>query len=286
MKVQTLFLILICSLMVSSCLEKTLKVKLKGSGASCPVGNCPCGYVEVPANPALGVTSNFCVMQFDAKNVGNVATSQALTSPWVNINQTTAKASCESLGTGYDLISNPEWMTIARNAENVASNWSSGIVGTGMIPRGHSDDTPSNALAVTDISDPYNGTGNTSGDGVGTGWEQKRTLTLSNGNVVWDIAGNVWEWVDWTPPTTCTASWTELPSVSCGTDLATTDYMPSHASYDSTKGMGLFYGAAGGAALRGGPWGAGTYAGAFTLRLSYSPSITSPNLGFRCVYRP
>ena len=167
MKVQTFFLILLCSFMATSCLEKTLHVKLKGSGISCPTG-----FVEVPANSSLGVTSNFCVMQFDAKNVGGVATSQALTSPWVSINQSDAKSECTSLGAGYDLISNPEQMTIARNAENVASNWSGGIVGTGMMPIGHSDNSPGSALEVTNINDPYNGTGNTSGDGAGSGWEQ------------------------------------------------------------------------------------------------------------------
>ncbi|OYX42543.1 hypothetical protein B7Y94_03150, partial [Candidatus Saccharibacteria bacterium 32-49-12] len=34
-----------------------------------------------------------------------------------------------------------------------------------------------------------NGTGQTTG-------EQKRTHTLSNGEVIWDLAGNVWEWTD------------------------------------------------------------------------------------------
>ena len=286
MKVQTFFLILLCSFMATSCLEKTLHVKLNGSGSSCPVGNCPCGYVEVPANSSLGVTSNFCVMQFDAKNVGGVAKSQALTSPWVSINQSNAKTACTNLGVGYDLISNPEWMTIARNVENVASNWSSGIVGTGMMPRGHSDGIPNNALEVTNIYDPYDQTGNNSGQAAGSGWEQKRTLTLSNGNVVWDITGNVWEWIDWTPPTTCTDMGVELSSVNCGTDLATTDYMPSHPAYGTSQGMGRFYGGTGGAALRGGYWYSGAGGGAFALGLNYSPSDTSAGFGFRCVYRP
>lgn len=44
-----------------------------------------------------------------------------------------------------------------------------------------------------------------SGDGFGyastgnvAGSNQRRTLTLSNGEVIWDLAGNVWEWVDQT----------------------------------------------------------------------------------------
>jgi hypothetical protein len=146
--------------------------------------NCPSNYAAVPANPSLGVTNGFCVAQFEMKNVASVATSQAAGGPWVSVNQTNAKTACTSLGTGYDLISNPEWLTIAYEIEKTASNWSSGVVGTGMLNRGHSDSSPNSALAVTDTNDPYTETGNNSGQAAGSGWEQKRTHTLSNGQVV------------------------------------------------------------------------------------------------------
>jgi formylglycine-generating enzyme required for sulfatase activity len=268
------------------------------SASSVTLSVCPSNYAQVPANSSLGVTNAFCVAQFEMKNVASVATSQAASTPWVYITQTNAKTACTSLGTGYDLISNPEWMTIAREIEITASNWSSGAVGIGMLNRGHSDNSPASALAVTDISDPYIGTGNNSGQVAGSGWEQGRRHTLSNGQTIWDLAGNVWEWTDWTlggalasGPKSCPASWTQFPFVSCGA-LSAANYMPGNpggapaASYNSNYGLGQFCGGSGGAALRGGRWSSGTGTGAFALYLVSVPSSTDTSVGFRCVYRP
>jgi hypothetical protein len=77
-------------------------------------------------------------MKYEAKDDGSGnAVSQANTTPWVSINQVDAWDECDSLNTEdtrtnidndtnndgtYALISNPEWMTIARNVENVDTN--------------------------------------------------------------------------------------------------------------------------------------------------------------------
>ena len=45
------------------------------------------------------------------------------------------------MGPEYHLLNNNEWMTIARNAESVGKNWSSGIVGEGFMYNGVSGDT-------------------------------------------------------------------------------------------------------------------------------------------------
>jgi len=261
---------------------------------------CPTGYIPVSANASLGVSS-FCVMKYEAKNVAGVATSQAASTPWGNISATNAKTKCTDLGANYDLISNPEWMTIAYDAERTGSNWSGGNPGSGAMYRGHSDNSPGSILAVTDAADSYNGTGNTSAQAMGSGKEQRRTFTLSNGEVLWDFAGNLDEWVDWTlgggfntGPTTCNESYSaiEIPVVSCAA-LQTLDYMPSNpagvtpaVNYNSNYGLGRFYVGRGGTAIRGGSWGAGASAGAFGINTYFGATQGINESGFRCVYRP
>ena len=269
------------------------------TAASVILSVCPANYIRVPANSTLGV-SEFCVSQFEMKNVSGVATSQAASTPWVAISQVSSKSACNALGTGYDLISNPEWITIAREIEKTDSNWSGGSKGVGMLNRGHSDTSPNSALAVTDINDPYIGTDNNSGQVAGSGWEQKRTHALSNGQVIWDFAGNVWEWIDWnlgsvvnSAPTSCAAAWTQFPSVACPA-LTSANYMPGNPGlvtaslYNSSYGLGQFFGGGGdgGAPLRGGSYSEGDRSGVFTAYINNSPDSTHLNGGYRCVFRP
>jgi len=95
------------------------------------------------------------------------------------------------------MLSNPEWMTIARDVEQVDENWSSGTKGVGVLARGHSDNLPNYALeASADDNDPYYLTGNSSADLPNYGWEQRRTHILSNGEKVWDMSGNLYDNVD------------------------------------------------------------------------------------------
>src|SRR5690606_16004219 len=101
--------------------------------------------------------------------------------------------------TGCHLITEAEWMTIAANVLSVPSNWNGGTVGSSYFFIGHSDNSPSSALIASNFdSDGYEGTGNYAGDttvlaGV-YGNSQRRTLVLNNGEVIWDLAGNVYEW--------------------------------------------------------------------------------------------
>jgi len=194
-------------------------------------------------------------------------------------------------------MTNEEYMTIARNAEQVSSNWSGNDPGNGVLYSGHNDNTPAKALQASMDTDSYSGTQNTSGN-------QRRTLALSNGETVWDIAGNVWEHVQRTPSDTQTlislptcssgSSWcqygnTTSPYVTTWTaDIAQSYVGPSNTTtYDSTKGMGQVYPTLGGSAgtvfLRGGDWGSGSSAGAFALYLGWSGGFTSSGVGFRCV---
>lgn len=266
--------------------------------------SCPTGFVAVDGNGLLG-TNDFCVMKYEAKcasdcnNLTDLPVSQATRTPWVNIDADQAQARCEAMseegfrGT-FSLISNPEWMTIARDIENTAINWSSGSIGEGHIPRGHSDLSPYNALAVTDTLDPYDGTENNSGQAAGEGWEQKRTHTLSNESEIWDLAGNVQEWTDWDSDS---SGFTVGPkdeiqerfelSINPTGSLLLDDYKPNNDSYDSTNNsFGVWYGGPHGAALRGGMWANLSNAGVFTLNLTTPPFISDQQFGFRCTYRP
>jgi len=94
-----------------------------------------------------------------------------------------AAAACD----GCHLITSAEWLTIAQNVLSVPTNWSTGIVGNGYIYSGHNDSAPANSLAASTDNDGYYGETNTGGN-------QRRTLTLTNGEVIWDLAGNVSEW--------------------------------------------------------------------------------------------
>ena len=256
---------------------------------------CPPEFVLVPFNSSVGTTSNFCVMKYEAKDNGGVAVSQAAGNPYVSLTIGASQTKCTDLNAlngvsdKFDLISNREWMTIARNAESVSSNFQASVMARGWSHTSNTGVAPS-----TDANCLYNAGANTcasSGDHL-----YRRTLTLSNGEVIWDLSGNVWEWVDWDSampgpqegPKTCDPGWVEFPfaaSYTCLSGLAD-QVFPANSNGSSVEGFGQFHGGSGGAARRGGVWSHGSYAGAFTLGLSASAAHTNSSLGFRCVYRP
>ena len=267
--------------------------------------DCPTGFIPVFGSSTYG-TDDFCVMKYEARNVASVPTSHESDTPWVSITATNAKAECVGMntdipGTGgtFDLLSNDEWMTIARDAESIGSNWSGSTPGTGHMPQGWAASTSwgdawtNSAVAPNSTSGClYNTAANTCG---ATGdHKYRRTLALSTGEEIWDFSGNVWHWVDWVKggasldlgPTSCTAAWTELDVVNCAALDENQDLRPSNPAYNSAQGVGQFYGGSGGAALRGALWGSGSRSGAFTLYLSVAASNSYTDIGFRCVWRP
>ena len=290
---------------------------------------CPIGFVSVPGDATLG-TSDFCVMQFEAKawndlnanqivdvgeveadgcfaspsscHSGNYAVSRKPVSvadnlPWVKLNQSQARDACGDLNSvgesKYRLISNPEWMTIARNIESRNANWSGGAVGQGTIFQGNIN------VNVPSISG-YNG----SNPEAGSGRNNKAMHVLSNGEQIWDVVGNVAEWVDWkvTPSQKAYSSadgapvsaWREFKIldtlISLSNEMFPNSWRASGTSYDSSKGVGQYYAGSntsGGAAYRGGSfYDSLAQAGIFYLNLANGEPHVSDGLGFRCVYRP
>ena len=283
---------------------------------------CPNNYVWVPGSAKYGTMPGFCVMKYEAKDVSNVATSDAAGLPWVSISQLDARSHCRALGAGYHLISDHEWMTIADNAANVDSNWFGGIMGNNFLYSGHNDNGPAAPLAASlDDNNGYFGTDDSTiacdgaynlfvaGDDTVSGRAcagQKRTFALSNGSVVWDIAGNVSEWTDDYIYDSNGTNEMPLPATGWVEYNAVTNYKglgyvrPQFTSWSSTQGIGQIYNAAhcayGGdddvtcgvgdhyyhAIIRGGLWADGKHAGAFCLGLFDAPSAIDYSLGFRC----
>ena len=235
--------------------------------------SCPDGFVEVPGSGSYN-TNSFCLMKYEAKNVGGTPVSQPSGAPWVSISQTSAITASRDACKGCSLITEAQWMTVAMNALSVASNWSGGQVGSGTFPRGNSNGT--SALEATSDLTGIN----------------KRALRLTNGEEVWDLAGNVWEWTQGT----ITGA---QPGVSGQTAYAWRDYtdaglqwgglaidsQPTGTKYARSVGVGGLYsnpGDAGARAfIRGGHWHNGSDAGVLTLLLFNSPSYTNTNFGFR-----
>ena len=191
--------------------------------------------------------------------------SSAKGSSVAGITHNEAIAACSALGA--HLIYNAEWMQIARNAEQQASNWSSGTVGTGCLFRGN---------VGTNDACGYNGSDPEKGDDRNA----KAKFTLSNNKEIWDIAGNVWEHVMNTSADTLIRyepsdggavgwAWKEHTALTSYGDLSYNAIRPSNTSWDATYGMGRVYtynGDTGGASyvlLRGGGWDDGDLSGAF-----------------------
>ena len=89
---------------------------------------------------------------------GDQVVSNALDVPIAVLSQPQAIAACQSIGAGYHLVTENEWMTLARNIETIPSNWSGNATGSGYVYNGHVNGNPGNALpAGTDDLDGLNG---------------------------------------------------------------------------------------------------------------------------------
>jgi formylglycine-generating enzyme required for sulfatase activity len=210
--------------------------------------------------------------------------STANGSPIVHITHTQAKTACQAIGAR--LINNQEWMTIARNAEQISQNWSGGSVGSGCLFRGN---------VGVDDSCGYNG----SDPEFGAGRNPKAKLILSNGAEIWDIAGNVWEHVMKDAADTLIQNhpsdggaagwrWIEHTAIVSYGDLSYDEIRPSNSAWNATQGMGRVYSYNASEAsptrvlLRGGDWDTGVYAGAFSLSLNWDAGSQGSDVGFRC----
>lgn len=256
--------------------------------ASAAQAQCPSNYVLVP-NESTYKIGNVCVAKYEMKNVGGVATSQASGTPWVSVTISAARSACSALGPTYHLITNSERMIIARNIEATASNWSTGIVNSGLINQGHSDTAPNSALAANvDDNQACEGTYQTCSSTV---WNsQRRTHNIANG-VLWDFSGNVREFVDWVIVNTDKASpgtsWIEINASSPTGQMAKLAYWPVNESLTSSNSIGRYYpgdNGVGGYVAFGGGFDYGTVnSGLYGIMTNLTSLTSETSLGFRCV---
>jgi formylglycine-generating enzyme required for sulfatase activity len=242
--------------------------------------------------------------------------------------QNNAKTYCQN--NGWHVITNNEWMTIARNVEQVQTNWcdrngtncgfAPGTKGK-ILASGHSDELNEasasaggeGALIAADDNQPCFGTTTDGSNSCGGKNSQKRTLTLNNGNTLWDFAGNVWQWVDaqvqrkdepesksngvldfgWIRSDFAPGSVASvITDNGSGSVLGYDAFRPSNPTWNSNNGVGRIYhysdpndtSTAFYAFIRGGNWRHYDDDGAFTIHMS--PPENTENIddvGFRCV---
>ena len=185
--------------------------------------------------------------------------------------------------------------------KNVASNWATGVVGNaGGLSVGHSDGNPSNPLAAS--SDDNNACHETGDTCDGSTWHrERRTHTLSNGEVIWDMSGNVDEWMEDQnsnifeeaayisqitntnyPNSKSLSGDTRTPKGHFGpsgdyTDLSTSPY--------GGLGRGTLgaYGDTGSGIIRGGNYSRTVNSGVFSTTLDIQDATPRDKTGFRCV---
>jgi len=185
---------------------------------------------------------------------------------------------CSSLG-GH-VMTNDEYMTIARNIEVEPTNWTGNIVGTGAIK-------PGNISSQAEYG-PDNTRDDTS------------KLQLSNGAYIWDFVGNTSEYVNLfllanQVPISInnTEEVIELNQIADYKGLSYNEVAPTNPDWNSDNGVGVYYSCPSGACayeddnapmVRGmGVWE--NYGGLYSFFFEGGPAGYNDS-GFRCIVIP
>ena len=185
---------------------------VSGSSGGDPGSLRPCksGYVAVDGFtlPDGEYVPPFCVMQYEARIVNSRILSSDVAAFGVQVpeNMITwqqAKAMCAS--DGVAMITDSQWLSLAHQIVGVDANWSGGAVGSGLVAGGWGSSeveggpwTNTGPAPSNDASCLYN----TGADTCGASGDHRyrRTHVLPNGNSIWDLSGNFWEYTDTTIP--------------------------------------------------------------------------------------
>lgn len=193
--------------------------------------------------------------------IARAAAVSADTKPWVHINYADARAACAAAG--YALITELQALALAWDACQQDINWTGGAVGQGSMFQGlHADSVD---CAQPGTYDPARA-------------HERRWMQLSNGERIYDLAGNAFSWI-----------FDDVQGDENGLIAkAFAEDSPSimTAPYPSeSHGMGWRPDAgrdwSGRALVRGGYWGSGVVAGVFRL-VDVWPVSRYVVVGFRC----
>lgn len=179
--------------------------------------------------------------------------------PWVRIDYHEARKACEN--SGFALITELQWLAIAYDAVNQDCNWTGGKIGDGDLFQGLRNDTVNEAQA---------------GDYVPADSSEQRWLTLSNGERICDMNGNIYQWV-----------FDNVQGDKNG--IVASDFAEDSPSITTPpypnreKGMGDYevWDWSGRALFRGGCWYSESDAGVFVLSVGW-PDSRDDRVGFRC----
>lgn len=204
-----------------------------------------------------------------AFQVGKYATAEGLAgmpeisatrAPWVEINFEEAKEAATRAG--YKLLTETQALAIAHDIVNQDINWTGGKVGEGHVYMGlHKGNVSEGEPGSYESEDP----------------EERRWHQLSNGERLYDFAGNVFTWI-----------FDDVQGDENGLSgkIATDSPSLTTAPYPiCEKGMGWRPDGArdwsGYALIRGGCWRSGSRAGVFYLGSGW-PDYRGDSVGFRC----
>ncbi|PRC92647.1 hypothetical protein [Solimicrobium silvestre] len=220
-------------------------------------------YVTVPETtlPNGVVVPEFKVGKYITGCEDEQLAINAVAAPWVEINFHDAKAEAEK--SGLKLITETQYLAIAHNIAQQAINWTSGVVGEGSIFQGIRNGDYDEAQPGTFVSEDET---------------ERRWHELSNGERVFDFAGNCYSWIF--DDVQGDENGIVNKEFAADSPSITTAPAPS-----MNKGCGWYPNAgndwSGSALVRGGCWDSGDYAGVFLLYYG-GPACEYGNVGFRC----
>lgn len=259
------------------------------------VFSCPDNFVLSPIK--VGAKS-FCVQKTEAEIKDGAALLKQVSGPSVVQKRSVAQQACAGLGPRFSLISNAEWQALTRDIEQNSRNWSLSFIAKGALNSGHADANPGFAILADPLRDGcflIEDTECTAGN-----WSySKRTHQLSSGDFIWDLAGNLDEWVSDDPPNL------DFSEVQNGIPLSELKSPALKSSFGSSVPTALLdqavFGGLGYIAdlnegdpstdklgiLRGGSFEDSVWAGLFSTKINVlAESDASTHMsGFRCVYK-